>query len=184
MPPISTAAWPAADLPPAAPLVRRLRRRAGRADHLAGDVGLLLHGDRPALVARRLALRRRLFTTVWLDTGPVARRTLRQWAALGFCAGLMMLVREQDALFLALPAVETLAWLGGWGGAGWRLRRAATAALGSPRGARAWRRRPPVPAAPRSPPRPPGSPGVATLRRVVWAGRCWASWPRSPSCRS
>ena len=49
-----------------------------------------------------------LFTTVWLRTRTPAGRTWRHWAALGFCAGLMMLVREQDALFLTLPAVETL----------------------------------------------------------------------------
>ncbi|MGI8586411.1 MAG: glycosyltransferase family 39 protein [Chloroflexia bacterium] len=49
-----------------------------------------------------------LFTTVWLRTRRPAGRSLREWALLGFCAGLMMLVREQDALFLALPAVESV----------------------------------------------------------------------------
>jgi hypothetical protein len=49
-----------------------------------------------------------LFTTVWFRTRAPEGRTWRQWALLGFCAGLMMMVREQDALFLLLPAVETL----------------------------------------------------------------------------
>ena len=49
-----------------------------------------------------------LFTTVWWTTRRPAGRHPREWVALGLCAGLMMLVREQDALFLALPAVETL----------------------------------------------------------------------------
>ncbi|MDQ2809516.1 MAG: glycosyltransferase family 39 protein, partial [Chloroflexota bacterium] len=54
-----------------------------------------------------------LFTTVWWTTRRPAGRRPREWAGLGLCAGLMMLVREQDALFLALPAVETLFRLGG-----------------------------------------------------------------------
>ncbi len=49
-----------------------------------------------------------LFTTVWWTSRRPAGRRPREWALLGFCAGAMMLVREQDALFLALPAVETL----------------------------------------------------------------------------
>jgi hypothetical protein len=59
-----------------------------------------------------------LFVTVWLRTRTPAGRSLRGWAALGLCAGLMMLVREQDALFLTLPAVEALFRLGRARGAG------------------------------------------------------------------
>jgi hypothetical protein len=49
-----------------------------------------------------------LFTSAWFFTRRPTGRRPREWVLLGFCAGLMMLVREQDALFLALPAVETL----------------------------------------------------------------------------
>ena len=45
-----------------------------------------------------------LFLWYWARTRSKAGRSPRQWAVLGACAGLMMLVREQDALFLAVPA--------------------------------------------------------------------------------
>ncbi len=59
-----------------------------------------------------------LFVTVWYETRGVRQRTPVQWLVLGGTAGLMMLVREQDALFLVIPAVETGLWglrVGGWG---------------------------------------------------------------------
>ncbi|MEO6458728.1 MAG: hypothetical protein ABIO92_10745 [Chloroflexia bacterium] len=40
--------------------------------------------------------------------GKVQPRTMRQWVLLGACAGLMMLVREQDALFILVPALEAV----------------------------------------------------------------------------
>ena len=47
-----------------------------------------------------------LFIWLWARTRRPEGRTLREWALLGASAGLMMLVREQDALFLAIPALE------------------------------------------------------------------------------
>ncbi|HMA37639.1 MAG TPA: hypothetical protein VKY74_24510 [Chloroflexia bacterium] len=66
-----------------------------------------------------------LFTTVWLRTGRPGGRSAGGWALLGLCAGLMMLVREQDALFLSLPAVESLYRL-------WHLRQPAGAVPARP----------------------------------------------------
>jgi hypothetical protein len=60
-----------------------------------------------------------LFVTVWYETRGVRERTPWQWLLLGATAGLMMLIREQDALFLSIPAVETALW--GLGGGGWGL---------------------------------------------------------------
>ncbi len=51
-----------------------------------------------------------LFVTIWYETRGVRQRTPLQWLLLGASAGLMMLIREQDALFLAIPAVETALW--------------------------------------------------------------------------
>jgi hypothetical protein len=47
-----------------------------------------------------------LFIWYWDKTRTALKRTVRQWLLLGLCAGLMMLVREQDALFIVLPVVE------------------------------------------------------------------------------
>lgn len=45
-----------------------------------------------------------LFLTVWYRTR--GSRTWRGWLSLGLCGGLMGLVREQDAVFLLVPAVD------------------------------------------------------------------------------
>jgi hypothetical protein len=50
-----------------------------------------------------------LFIWLWARTRRPEGRTLREWVLLGASAGLMMLVREQDALFMAVPGVEALA---------------------------------------------------------------------------
>ncbi|HEX8221193.1 MAG TPA: glycosyltransferase family 39 protein [Chloroflexia bacterium] len=47
-----------------------------------------------------------LFLWYWLRTRRETGRGWREWLALGLCAGLMMLVREQDALFLIVPGLE------------------------------------------------------------------------------
>jgi hypothetical protein len=50
-----------------------------------------------------------LFLWYWLRTRKEAGREWREWREwllLGLCAGLMMLVREQDALFLVVPGLE------------------------------------------------------------------------------
>jgi Dolichyl-phosphate-mannose-protein mannosyltransferase len=47
-----------------------------------------------------------LFLWYWLRTRREAGRGWREWLVLGLCAGLMMLVREQDALFLIVPGLE------------------------------------------------------------------------------
>ena len=47
-----------------------------------------------------------LFLWYWLRTRRETGREWREWPALGLCAGLMMLVREQDALFLIVPGLE------------------------------------------------------------------------------
>lgn len=47
-----------------------------------------------------------LFLWYWLRTRREAGREWREWLVLGLCAGLMMLVREQDALFLIVPGLE------------------------------------------------------------------------------
>jgi hypothetical protein len=52
-----------------------------------------------------------LFLWYWARTRGNEGRSLRQWATLGALAGLMMLVREQDALFLVVPLVEGVAAL-------------------------------------------------------------------------
>jgi hypothetical protein len=44
------------------------------------------------------------FLTVWFRTRD--RRTWRGWIVLGLLAGLVAMVREQDAVFLAIPAVD------------------------------------------------------------------------------
>lgn len=51
-----------------------------------------------------------LFIWYWHRTRAAEgkQRTLLQWAVLGTLGGLMMLVREQDALFFAVPGVEAL----------------------------------------------------------------------------
>lgn len=49
-----------------------------------------------------------LFMWYWLRTKREAGRTLGEWVLLGFFAGLMMLVREQDALFLIVPGLEVV----------------------------------------------------------------------------
>ena len=57
---------------------------------------------------------------------------MRQWAWLGAIAGLMTLVRWQNALFAVLPACDAVVWL-------WAAARASDRARGT---ARACRRRP------------------------------------------
>jgi hypothetical protein len=52
-----------------------------------------------------------LFLWYWLRTRSAESRSVRQWAILGVLAGLMMLVREQDALFMVVPFVEGVAAL-------------------------------------------------------------------------
>ncbi len=47
-----------------------------------------------------------LFLWYWMRTRNSEGRSWRQWALLGTLGGLVMLVREQDALFLVVPAVE------------------------------------------------------------------------------
>lgn len=49
-----------------------------------------------------------LFLFYWDRTRRPEGRRFHEWACLGACAGLMMLVREQDALFLVVPGVEAL----------------------------------------------------------------------------
>lgn len=51
-----------------------------------------------------------LFIWLWDRTRRTEGRTWREWALLGLSAGALMLVREQDALFLAIPGVEVLSW--------------------------------------------------------------------------
>jgi hypothetical protein len=56
-----------------------------------------------------------LFLWYWNRTRRKEGRSLREWALLGASAGLMMLVREQDALFMVVPATEAaLALVGDW----------------------------------------------------------------------
>ncbi len=50
-----------------------------------------------------------LFLTVWFRTR--TNRTWRGWLGMGLCGGLMGLVREQDAVFLLVPAVDEAARL-------------------------------------------------------------------------
>lgn len=52
-----------------------------------------------------------LFLWYWLRTRGKEARQWRQWAILGALGGLVMLVREQDALFLVVPVVEVTARL-------------------------------------------------------------------------
>jgi hypothetical protein len=49
-----------------------------------------------------------LFLFYWDRTRTEQGRNLPEWAALGALGGLMVLVREQDALFMAVPFVEAL----------------------------------------------------------------------------
>ncbi len=56
-----------------------------------------------------------LFIWYWLRTRREEGRSIREWLLLGAIAGLMMLVREQDALFLSIPGVEALWRLAGRG---------------------------------------------------------------------
>ncbi len=49
-----------------------------------------------------------LFIWYWLKTRRPEGRRLTEWGLLGVLAGLMMLVREQDALFMVIPAIEAL----------------------------------------------------------------------------
>ena len=49
-----------------------------------------------------------LFLWYWNRTRSPQGRSFFQWALLGLSAGAMMLVREQDALFMVVPAVEVL----------------------------------------------------------------------------
>jgi hypothetical protein len=58
----------------------------------------------------------------WQRTRRAEGRTLRQWALLGAAGGVMMLVREQDVLFLVIPFVEAVA-------AGWTALRTKAAGL-------------------------------------------------------
>ena len=55
------------------------------------------------------------FTWAWVTTHPSTRpgqaRSMRGWALLGALAGLMTLIRCQNALFAILPACEALAVL-------------------------------------------------------------------------
>src|SRR5919201_5220699 len=51
------------------------------------------------------------FLWYWNRTRRPEGRTIREWALLGASAGAMMLVREQDALFMVVPAVEAAAAL-------------------------------------------------------------------------
>jgi hypothetical protein len=58
-----------------------------------------------------------LFLWYWDRTRRPQGRSWREWVLLGGAAGLMMLVREQDALFLVLPGVEaTVALVASWKG--------------------------------------------------------------------
>lgn len=50
-----------------------------------------------------------LFLWYWDKTRHANMRTIRQWVLLGASAGLMMLVREQDALFVLVPVIEVAA---------------------------------------------------------------------------
>jgi hypothetical protein len=49
-----------------------------------------------------------LFLWYWLRTRRESGREWREWLLLGVFAGLMMLVREQDALFLVVPGLEVV----------------------------------------------------------------------------
>jgi hypothetical protein len=55
-----------------------------------------------------------LFIWYWLRTRRQEGRTRREWVALGLLGGLMMLVREQDVLFLVLPGIEALVAVIDW----------------------------------------------------------------------
>ncbi|HET9494999.1 MAG TPA: glycosyltransferase family 39 protein [Chloroflexia bacterium] len=59
-----------------------------------------------------------LFIWYWLRTRRQEGRSRREWAVLGLLGGLMMLVREQDFLFLVLPGIEALVAVFDW----WRSR--------------------------------------------------------------
>ena len=52
-----------------------------------------------------------LFLWLWWRTRRAEGRKVWEWALLGASAGLMMLVREQDALFLIVPFVDFAWWL-------------------------------------------------------------------------
>jgi hypothetical protein len=54
-----------------------------------------------------------LFIWYWHRTRRTEGRTLREWALLGAAGGLMMLVREQDGLFLFIPFAEAV--VAAWG---------------------------------------------------------------------
>lgn len=54
-----------------------------------------------------------LFIWYWNRTRRPEGRSLREWALLGAAGGLMMLIREQDVLFLVIPGVEVLVSLFG-----------------------------------------------------------------------
>lgn len=54
-----------------------------------------------------------LFLWYWYRTRGLEGRTWRQWVLLGFLGGLVMLIREQDALFLAVPGLEALVAVAG-----------------------------------------------------------------------
>ncbi|MBF6611929.1 MAG: glycosyltransferase family 39 protein [Chloroflexi bacterium] len=56
-----------------------------------------------------------LFIWYWSKTRREEGRRLREWVILGGMGGLMMLVREQDALFLTIVGVEALWGVGGRG---------------------------------------------------------------------
>ncbi|HKP51545.1 MAG TPA: glycosyltransferase family 39 protein [Chloroflexia bacterium] len=65
-----------------------------------------------------------LFLWYWMRTRRDEGRGLREWVILGALAGLMMLVREQDALFLVVPLIEGVAALASrWHDAPERLQR-------------------------------------------------------------
>src|SRR5207253_11152652 len=51
-----------------------------------------------------------LFLWLWYRTRRPEGRTFGEWALLGLSAGLMMLVREQDALFMVVPLVDFVSW--------------------------------------------------------------------------
>ncbi len=101
---------------------RRRGRGMGHRRAALGEPAPVLHDDRPRLLPRHLRLCRR---RAGVDDARRARAAggLTRWIAVGALGGIAALVREQDALFLAVPLgllVADAARTGKWGAAALR----------------------------------------------------------------
>ncbi len=91
---------------------------AGKSDHggasrvcsgngrMARHARTLLQPPRTHVLARAFMVRRRALSHRLVSYTRRRMRTWRGWVALGLAGGLMGLVREQDAVFLMVPAVD------------------------------------------------------------------------------